>query len=131
MVTKHLFFLLLVPIAVACSAPEKAEPVRLSSKAGFSAPDGNLQEMGRSDKPVQEMVPGQVLVRFREGTDPGDVQRIQEATGVRVLKAFSGESLFLMKIVDGSSVENAIRRLEAYPEILYAEPNYGRRLKDD
>ena len=87
--------------------------------------------MGASDKPAHEMVPNQVLVRFREGTDQSEIQRIQGAAGVRILKALSGETLFLMKIVDGSSVEDALRRLNAYPEILYAEPNYGRGLKDN
>jgi hypothetical protein len=69
-------------------------------------------------------------VRFREGIDQGEIQRIQRETGVQILKAVSNNNLFLMKIMDGSSVEDAIRRLKAYPEILYAEPNYGRGLKD-
>jgi len=77
------------------------------------------------------MVPNQVLVRFREGTDPSEIQRIQGEAGILILKAVSGKNLFLMKIMDGSSVEDAIRRLKAYPEILYAEPNYGRGLKDN
>jgi len=87
--------------------------------------------MGVSDKPAQEMVPNQVLVRFREGTDPSEIQRIQGEAGVLILKAVSGKNLFLMKIMDGSSVEDAIRRLKAYPEVLYSEPNYGRGLKDN
>ena len=85
--------------------------------------------MGVSDKQAHEMVPGQVLVRFREGTDPRAIERIQGEAGVRMLKAVSGNSLYLMKIVDGSSVEDAVRRLKIYPEILYAEPNYTRGLK--
>ena len=76
------------------------------------------------------MVPNQVLVRFREGIDQSEIQRIQRETGVQILKAVSNNNLFLMKIMDGSSVEDAIRRLKAYSEILYAEPNYGRGLKD-
>ncbi len=131
MTPKRLFCLLLLAIAVACSVQEQAAPARLSAVGGYSSPDGNLKRMGMSNQPAQEKVPDQVLVQFREGTDPGNIQRIQNAAGVRILKAVSGRSLFLMKIVDGSSVENAIQRLEAYPEILYAEPNYSRTLKDD
>jgi hypothetical protein len=70
-------------------------------------------------------------VQFRAGTDQSAIERIQGEAGVRILKAVSGNTLFLMKIMDGSSVENSIRRLKAYPEILYAEPNYGRGLKDN
>jgi hypothetical protein len=118
-------------IAVACTAQEPVEPVRLSAGGVGPSQGDNGHRMGVSDKPAQDMAPGQVLVRFRKGTDPGVIQRIQDAAGVRILKAVSGNSLFLMKIMDGSSVENAIKRLKAYPEILYAEPNYGRSLKDN
>jgi hypothetical protein len=75
------------------------------------------------------MAPDQVLVHFREGTDPREIERIQGEAGVRILKAVSGKNLFLMKVTDGSSVEDAIRRLKAYPEVLYSEPNYTRSLK--
>jgi hypothetical protein len=127
---KQLFYLLLLPIAVACTAPDKVEPVRLSGDAVYLSQGGNVHRMGVSDTPAAEMVPNQVLVRFREGIDQGEIQRIQRETGVQILKAVSNNNLFLMKIMDGSSVEDAIRRLKAYPEILYAEPNYGRGLKD-
>jgi hypothetical protein len=128
---KQLFYWLLLPIAVACTAPEQVEPVRSSADAVYSSQGGNVHRMGVSDKPAQEMVPNQVLVRFREGTDPSEIQRIQGEAGVLILKAVSGKNLFLMKIMDGSSVEDAIRRLKAYPEVLYSEPNYGRGLKDN
>jgi hypothetical protein len=128
---KQLFYWLLLPIAVACTAPEHAEPVRSSGDGGYSSQSGNVNRMGVSDKPAHEMAPSQVLVRFREGTDPSAIEGIQGEAGVRILKAVSGNTLFLMKIMDGSSVEDAVQRLKAYPEILYAEPNYGRRLKDD
>lgn len=131
MLPKHHLYWLLLPIAVACTAPEQAEPVRLSGDGGYSSQSGNVNRMEVSDKPAQKMVPSQVLVRFREGTDQSAIERIQGAAGVRIFKAVSGETLFLMKIMDGSSVEDAIRRLNAYPEILYAEPNYGRGLKDN
>ena len=72
-----------------------------------------------------------LVFHHSEGTEPSAIERIQGETGVRILKAVSGNTLFLMKIMDGSSIEDAIRRLKAYPEILYAEPNYGRGLKDN
>jgi hypothetical protein len=128
---KQLFYLLLLPIAVACSAPEQVEPVRLSGGGILLSQGGIVRPNGVADKSAQAMVPNQVLVRFREGTDQGEIQRIQRETGVQILKAVSNNNLFLMKIMNGSSVEDAIRRLKAYPEILYAEPNYGRGLKDN
>lgn len=126
---KQLLYWLLLPIAVACTAPEPAEPVRSSREGGYTSQSGNVNRMEEPDKQAHEMAPGQLLVRFRDGTDAGAIERIQAEAGVRMLKAVSGNSLYLMKIVDGSSVEDAVRRLKAYPEILYAEPNYGRGLK--
>ena len=128
---RQLFYLLLLPIAVACTTPEQTEPVRLSGDGAYSSQSGNVNRMGVSDKPAQEIVPNQILVRFREGTDRSEIEHIQVEAGVRILKAVSGNTLFLMKIMDGSSVEDAIRRLKGYPEILYAEPNYGRGIKDN
>ena len=90
-----------------------------------------MNRTGVSEKPAHERVPNQVLVHFREGTDPSEIERIQGEAGVRILKAVSGKNLFLMKIMDGSSVEDAIRRLKAYPEVLYSEPNTTRSLKGD
>ena len=129
MAPKHLFYWLLLPIALACTAPEPAEPVRSSHEQGYTSRSGNVNRMEESDKKAHEMASGQLLVRFREGVDPSAIERIQVEAGVRILKAMSGNSIYLMKIVDDSSVEDAVRRLRAYPEILYAEPNYTRGLK--
>jgi hypothetical protein len=128
---RQLFYLLLLPIAVACATPEQTEPVRLSGDGVYSSQSGNVNRMGASDKPAQKIVPNQILVRFREGTDRSEIEHIQVEAGVRIIKAVFGNTLFLMKIMDGSSVEDAIRRLKGYPEILYAEPNYGRGIKDN
>lgn len=77
------------------------------------------------------MVADQILVKFREGTDAAMIERIAREAGVQVLKLVSPPNLFLMLIVDGSSVDDAMARLKAYPEVLYSEPNYKRSLKGD
>jgi hypothetical protein len=128
---RQLFYSLLLPIAVACSAPEQVEPMRLSGDGILLSQGGIVHRNGVADKSAQAIVPNQVLVRFREGTDQEEIQRVQRETGVQILKAVSNNNLFIMKIMNGSSVEDAIRRLKGYPEILYAEPNYGRVLKDN
>ena len=131
MTLRQILYWLLLPIAVACTALEPAEPVRSSRNGGYASQSGNVNRMEDSDKQNHEMAPGQLLVQFREGADPSAIERIQGEAGVRILKAVSGNTLFLMKIMDGSSIEDAIRRLKGYPEILYAEPNYGRGIKDN
>jgi hypothetical protein len=77
------------------------------------------------------MAANQLLVKFRDGTDAATIERIGREAGLRVIKVVSPPYLFLMSIADGSSVDSAMARLKAYPEVLYAEPNYTRSLKGD
>lgn len=77
------------------------------------------------------MAADQMLVKFRDGTDAATVERIGGEAGLRLLKVVSAPNLFLMLIVDGSSVDDVRARLKAYPEVLYSEPNTTRSLKGD
>ena len=77
------------------------------------------------------MAANQILVKFREGTDAATVERIGRGAGLQVIKVVSPPNLYLMAIADGSSVDEAMARLKAYPEVLYSEPNYTRSLKGD
>lgn len=74
---------------------------------------------------------GQLLVRFQDGTEAGEIQRIQQAAGLRVLKLVSPPRLYLMEITDGSAVDDMLERLKQYSEIVHAEPNYVRTLKEN
>jgi len=73
--------------------------------------------------------PGEVLVKFREGTDEGTVARIQREAHLETIRVVSSPNLYLMKIVDGTQVEEMVERLRRYGEVAYAEPNYVRRIQ--
>ncbi|HVO83140.1 MAG TPA: hypothetical protein VMU60_01825 [Syntrophobacteria bacterium] len=73
--------------------------------------------------------PGEVLVRFREGTDAETIARIQREVHLETVRKVSGPNLYLMKIVDQTSVEETVRRLQRYEEVVLAEPNYVRRIQ--
>jgi len=75
------------------------------------------------------MVIDQVVVKFREGTDGKTIEHIQREVGLQMLKVISAPNLLLMRIEGGSSVEDVVSRLKAYPEVLYSEPNYKRSVK--
>jgi hypothetical protein len=75
------------------------------------------------------VVPDQVVVKFREGTDGQTIVHIQREVGLQMLKVISPPNLVLMRIEGGSSVEDVVSRLKAYPEVLYSEPNYKRSVK--
>lgn len=73
--------------------------------------------------------PGEVLVRFRDGTDEQTIARIQQEAHLETIKVVSTPNLYLMKIVDQTSVEETVRRLQRYGEVIFAEPNYMRRIQ--
>jgi len=72
----------------------------------------------------RDYVPGQILVRFKDGVDEQDVEIIQEALSLKTIRVIRRPNLYLMRISDGTSVESIIERLMAFPEVSYAEPNY-------
>jgi hypothetical protein len=69
--------------------------------------------------------PVEVLVKFKPGTDPTTIARIQTELKLETIRRFSSPNLFLMKITDDTTVEAMIKRLKAYEAVKYAEPNYG------
>ncbi len=46
--------------------------------------------------------PGEILVKFREGTDEGTIARIQQEAHLETIRVVSSPILYLMEIVDGS-----------------------------
>jgi len=69
-------------------------------------------------------VPGQVLVKFRDGTDEGAIETIRRELSLESIKISPEPPLHRMKILDGSSVEEVIERLQGFDEVEYSEPNY-------
>jgi len=111
-------------LAVACAG--------LGSGAGKGG-DGGIQTIERKPGVTGEgerrYAPGEVLVRFRDGTDAGTIASIQREVHLETVKVVSSPNLFLMKIVDDTSVEETVQRLQRYREVVYAEPNYVRRIQ--
>ena len=77
-----------------------------------------------SPRQEQSYVPGQVIVKFKDGVDEQAIQTIKEAMSLETIRIIRRPSLFLMRIVNESSVEAVIERLRDFPEVSYAEPNY-------
>ena len=77
-----------------------------------------------SPRQKQNYVPGQVLVKFKDGVDEQAIQTIKEAVSLETIRVVRRPNLYLMRIVSESSVEAVIERLRDFPEVSYAEPNY-------
>ena len=72
-------------------------------------------------------VPGEVLVRFEDGTDSQVIEAIQKEMNLTTVQIVSKPYLYLMKIPDSGSVEEIVEKLKDYQEVAYSEPNYLRR----
>ena len=75
-----------------------------------------------------EYLPGEILVRFKNGTKKNTVDALQKKFNLKTKRIVTPPNLFLMKILDGSSVKSVTGRLRNCKEIQYAEPNYIRTI---
>ena len=70
-------------------------------------------------------VPGELLVRFREGTSPlgqASAHAAAQSTAVREFQIVEG--LHLVRFPDWMTIDEAIARYLNHLDVLYAEPNY-------
>jgi len=73
-------------------------------------------------------VPDQVIVKFTDGTDIQTIKAVQTEIRLEIIKLIYKPNVYLMKILDDSSVESVIERLQNYKEVKYSEPNFIRRI---
>ena len=78
---------------------------------------------------TKNYVPGEILVKFRDGTTVQAKEAIQKEVHLGTIRLISKPNLYLMKILDGSSVESVMERLGTFKEVQYAEPNYIRSIQ--
>ena len=102
---------------------KKASHPRAIGIQGSEQP--NLSPEGGETK---NYVPGEILVKFRDGTTDQTKKAIQKEVHLETIRLISKPNLYLMKILDGSSVERVLERLVKFKEVKYAEPNYIRTI---
>jgi len=70
-------------------------------------------------------VPGEVLVRFAPDTENARIRAIFEELDLEMAEALPLPGLYRVKTSDPPiPVKNIVMRLNAFPEVMYAEPNY-------
>ena len=74
---------------------------------------------------VEGAVPGEVLVRFRSDADAEERTVARKSAGTTLEQPLPAPGLQLVS-VDSGSVGQGVAKLEASPDVLYAEPNYRR-----
>ena len=76
-----------------------------------------------------QYVPGEVLVKFKDGTDEQAIEAIQRELCLKTIRVSPKLHVYRMKILDGSPVEEVIKHLQGFKEVEYSEPNYIVRLQ--
>ncbi|MBN1841999.1 MAG: hypothetical protein JW883_06925 [Deltaproteobacteria bacterium] len=87
------------------------------------------REPGSSRMETRGCIPGQVIVKFKEGTGQQTIEAIQRELHLKIIRVVSRPNLYLMEVEEGSSLEEITRRLQDFKAVEYAEPNYVRRIQ--
>lgn len=76
----------------------------------------------------EKFVKGELLVKFREPTNSSLTAKINREMDSEFVERLGDKSLHRIELSDEISVETAIAKLNRYPEIEYAQPNFYYRL---
>jgi len=104
MVVVKYIILLLAVFSCVQSDPAGKKVLKNEAQSGEITIRENAQ-MEAAPRQKQSYMPGQVLVRFKDG-----VQTIKEVMWLETIRVVRRPSLFLMRIVNESSVEAVIER---------------------
>lgn len=66
---------------------------------------------------------GEVIVAFRAGAEPGDIERALGEGGAREARRSRSARHYLVTLEPGLGVPEAVERFSRMPEVAYAEPN--------
>ena len=122
--------LVFIVLAVSCAdlaTEPKPHPTGVVEAGGLQGQDD--LKSGPSGRKPEDHVSAQVLVKFRQGTEEQTIEAIQRQLHLRTIRIISRPNLYLMKIQNGFSVQETIKRLQEFKAVEYAEPNYVRTIQ--
>jgi serine protease len=96
--------------------------VRAAALAALFLPLGLLATPARASGP-RSHVPGELIVKYREGTTPAGREQLRRRAGVRYARMV-GDSSQLVAVTDARSTREAAAELESDYRVAYARPNY-------
>ncbi len=71
---------------------------------------------------------GEILVKFVQGTDKQTIEAVRKQLHLTIIRPLSIPDLYLMKIINRSTVEAVIKQLKDFKEVSYSEPNYRHKV---
>ena len=126
--TLQLLVIFLLTISCADRHPEAQEKAASHPQA-IEIQDNDQPKLSPAGGETKSYVLGEILVKFRDGTTDQTKKAIQKEVHLETIRLVSKPNLYLMKILDGSSVESVMERLGKFKEVQYAEPNYIRTIQ--
>ena len=125
--TLQMIVILLLIISCADRHLEEQEK-EASHPRAIGIQGGEQPKLSPEGGETKNYVPGEILVKFRDGTTDQTKKAIQKEVHLETIRIISKPNLYLMKILDGSSVESVMERLRNYEDVQYSEPNYIRTI---
>ena len=122
--------LVFIVLAVSCTdlatQPEQDPTVAAEASGAQGTED---PKSAPAERKTEDHVPAQVLVKFKEGPQEPTIEAIQRQLHLQTVRIISRPNLYLMKIQNGFSVQETIKRLQEFKAVEYAEPNYVRTIQ--
>lgn len=122
-------FLVILSFSISCVEQYHEPKKELSNNSKIIKSQPKKQpDLAPVKESRNDYVPEEILVKFKEGTEDQAIKSIQDELQLETIRLVYKPNLYLMKILDGSSVEYVIERLQNYKEVKYSEPNYRRSI---
>ena len=126
-ITFQVIFILFLSISCA-DRPSEVQEKAVSHPQAIEIQASDQPKLSPAGGETKNYVPGEILVKFRDGTTDQTKKAIQKEVHLETIRIISKPNLYLMKILDGSSVESVMERLRNYEDVQYSEPNYIRTI---
>jgi hypothetical protein len=127
--TNILQLLVIFFLAISCADRHPEAQKKAASHPQATEIHGSDQpKLSPAGGETKNYVPGEILVKFRDGTTVQAKEAIQKEVHLETVRLISKPNLYLMKILDGSSVESVMERLGKFKEVEHVEPNYIRTI---
>ncbi|KPK26363.1 MAG: hypothetical protein AMK69_12245 [Nitrospira bacterium SG8_3] len=125
----HLLVLTFLTMSCTGSAtPPEQRPADAVQAGGVQGQD-DPRSGSTGGRKSGDHVPEQVLVKFREGTKEQTIRAIENQLHLQTIRIIPRPNLYLMKIENGFSVQETIKRLQEFEAVEYAEPNLIRTIQ--
>lgn len=123
--TIRFLFIFVLTISWSCKNPGGQEKLAHHPEE-IKTVENNQPEPRSPAGENKNYVPGEIVVKFHDGTKKQAIQGIIRDLHLETIRIVSEPDLYLLKILDGCSVESVVERLDKYEEVKYSEPNYIR-----